>query len=263
MTSQTKKDKLENIIGDLRVLSDKCNRDVDRNHPFNYEYYRTELNRILVEAKQIRPETIEDIGLVEDAKSKSRVSGSMVVEQVAKLREISAVTDKLLSRLHQTTNTELPKASTVPREKASSKANWKDIENSLGISKNSFGRKINFVTGPHKRTILFRDVEHAFSLASLGYAKPAVILAGSVIEELLRLYLAHHHITPVKDSFDGYLQACEQEGLLKTGIRRLSDSARHFRNLVHLSREQTKGDTISKSAAKGAVASIFTIANDF
>jgi len=101
MTSQNSKDKMGNIIGDLRVLSHKCNRDVDRKYPFNYEYYLKELNRIIVELGQIQPETVEDIGLIEDAKNKSLVSGSMTGEQDAKLREISAVTDKLLSRLGQ------------------------------------------------------------------------------------------------------------------------------------------------------------------
>ena len=266
MTSQNNKDKTGNIVGDLRVLSGKCNRDVDRKYPFNYEYYLKELNRILVEVKQIQPETVEDIGLVEDAKNKSRAPGSMTGEQDAKLREISAVADKLLSRLHQTINTELPKGSTVRKEKNSiseSKANWKAIEREFGITKRGFGRKINFISDNFRRNIIFRDVEHAFILASLSFAKPAVILAGGVIEELLRLYLEYKDITPINNSFDGYIQTCEQKGLLKAGISRLSDSARYFRNLVHLSKEETKRHTISKSTAKGAVASIFTIANDF
>jgi hypothetical protein len=117
--------------------------------------------------------------------------------------------------------------------------------------------------GDFRRTIIFRDVEQAFILASSGFSKPAVILAGGVIEEMLRLYLEHKQIKPINNSFDGYIQTCEQKGILKEGISRLSDSARHFRNLVHLSKEETKRHTISKSAAKGAVASIFTIANDF
>ena len=99
MTSQNSKDKMGNIIGGLRVLSDKCNRDVDRKYTFNYEYYLTELNRILTELGQIAPETVEDIGLIEDAKHKGLSPGSMTEEQDAKLREISAVTDKVLSRL--------------------------------------------------------------------------------------------------------------------------------------------------------------------
>jgi len=119
MASQNNKYKLVNIIGDLSVLSNKCNQDVDRKYPFNYEYYLKELNRIIAEVKQIQPETSEDIGLVEDAKNKSRVSGSMTGEQDTKLREISAVADKLLSRLHQTINTQTPKVSTVGREKNS------------------------------------------------------------------------------------------------------------------------------------------------
>ena len=88
-------------------------------------------------------------------------------------------------------------------------------------------------------------------------------LAGSVIEELLRLYLEYKKISPIKDDFDGYIQTCEQNKLLEVGISRLSDSTRRFRNLVHLSKESTKKDSTSKSKAKGAVASIFTIANDF
>lgn len=145
----------------------------------------------------------------------------------------------------------------------SSKGNWKAIENEYDETKRSFGKKINFVSDSHRRKIIFRDVEHSFVLAYLGFSKPAVILAGGVIEELLRLYLKHKNITPASNSFDVYIQTCEQKGLLKAGISRLSDSARHFRNLVHLSKEETKRHTISKSAAKGAVASIFTIANDF
>jgi hypothetical protein len=145
----------------------------------------------------------------------------------------------------------------------SSKANWSAINSEFGIRKNGLGRRINFIKDPFRRTVIFRDVEQAFVLASLGYAKPAVILAGGVIEELLRQYLKHKNITPIKDSFEGYIQTCEQKELLKVGISRLSDSARHFRNLVHLSKEETKRHTISKSTAKGAVASIFTIANDF
>jgi len=96
-----KQDKIENIVKDVKVLSDKCNRDVDGKFYFNYEYYLKELNRILVELKQIQPELSQDIDLVEDAKDRSLASGSLTGEQVAKLYEISAVTDKLLSRLGQ------------------------------------------------------------------------------------------------------------------------------------------------------------------
>jgi len=101
MTSQNSNGKMGNIIGDLRVLSDKCNRDVDRKYPFNYEYYLDELNRIIAEGKKIQHEAFKDMRLIEDTKVKSQVSGAMTAGQDAKLREISAVTDKLLSRLSQ------------------------------------------------------------------------------------------------------------------------------------------------------------------
>ena len=147
--------------------------------------------------------------------------------------------------------------------KQQSKDTWDDIQNDFDISKRTFGKKINFVTDKYKRKIIFRDIEHAYILAKNRFSKPAVILAGGVIEELLRLYLEHKNISPLSNSFDGYIKTCEQRKLLKSAIFRLSDSVRHFRNLVHLSGEKTKRYTISKATAKGAVASIFTIANDF
>ena len=64
---------------------------------------------------------------------------------------------------------------------------WDDIETEYHISKRSFGKKINFVKDEFKRKIIFRDIEQAHFLASNGYYKPAVILAGGVTEELLRL----------------------------------------------------------------------------
>lgn len=145
----------------------------------------------------------------------------------------------------------------------SSKANWKAIESEFDITKTGFGRRINFITDSFKRTIIFRDVEQAFVLASLGFSKPAVILAGSVIEELLRLYLEYKNIPPLSNTFDGYIRTCEQHGLLKDSVSRLSHSVRQFRNLVHLSAEENKKHTLSKATAIGAVSSIFTIASDF
>ena len=140
---------------------------------------------------------------------------------------------------------------------------WDEIEKDFDISKRAFGKKINFVTDPFKRKIIFRDIGHAYILANLGYAKPAVILSGSVLEELLRLYLGNKKIKPANKTFDSYIQTCEQKGLLKSGISRLTDSVRHFRNIVHLQKEENSKITISKATAKGAVTSIFTIANDF
>ncbi len=139
---------------------------------------------------------------------------------------------------------------------------WKLIENDYDISKRSFGKKINFVTDQFKRKVIFRDIEHAYILAYQGYSKPSVILAGSVIEELLRLYLKQKKVPPKGRTFNSYIKACEENGLLKTGISRLSDSVRHFRNSVHLQKENNPQSTITKVTAKGAVASIFTIAND-
>jgi hypothetical protein len=140
---------------------------------------------------------------------------------------------------------------------------WKDIEKDFNISKRAFGKKISFVTNPFKRKIVFRDIQQAYILAASGFSKPAIILAGSVIEELLRIYLGSKGITPTAKTFDSYIRTCEANHLLKSAIHRLTESVRYFRNLVHLEKEDSSKDTISTATAKGAVASIFTVANYF
>jgi hypothetical protein len=144
-----------------------------------------------------------------------------------------------------------------------SKENWEAIRNEYNISKKDFGKKIKFVKDQFRRKIIFRDIEHAFVLASQDFSKSALILAGGVIEELLRLYLEYKKIKPKGKRFVDYIEACENNRLLKHGVSRLTDSIRDFRNLVHLKNEETKRHTVSTATAKGAVASIFTIANDF
>jgi len=42
----------------------------------------------------------------------------------------------------------------------------------------------------------------------------------------------------------------------------LTESLRHFRNIIHISREIQDNIKVSKSTATGAVASIFTIVNN-
>jgi hypothetical protein len=140
---------------------------------------------------------------------------------------------------------------------------WHEIEREYDVSKRSFGKKINFIQDPFKRKVIFRDVEQAFLLARDGFSKPSVILAGGVVEELLRLYLAHKNVIPTTKTLDSYIRACEDTGLIKAAIHKLADSVRQFRNIVHLERESSPRHTISKATAKGAVSSIFTIANDF
>ena len=140
---------------------------------------------------------------------------------------------------------------------------WMPIEKEYDISKRSFGKRIGFVKDKFKRKILFRDIEQAFLLAHHGFNKPSVVLAGGVIEELLRLYLDDKGVRSERKTLDSYIKACEDNGLLKQAIHRLADSVRQFRNIVHLEREDSPRYSISKATAKGAVSSIFTIANYF
>jgi len=140
---------------------------------------------------------------------------------------------------------------------------WARIKNEFGVSNLTFGRKIYFVKDKFKRKIIFRDTLNTYMLAEKGFSKSAVILAGSIIEELLCLYLEYKNIHPAKNNFNEYIKLCESKGILKKGISKLSDSVRHFRNIVHLKNELSPKYTISKAAAKNAVSSIFIISNDF
>jgi len=140
---------------------------------------------------------------------------------------------------------------------------WDKIKNDYGISKYAFSRKINFVKDPFKKEIIIRDVENAYLLAEKNIPKPALILAGGVIEELLRLYLKYKTIKPKKNKFEEYIKSCKDEHLLKSGISELTNSARYFRNIVHLENEKSSRYTVSKATAKGVISSIFTISNDF
>lgn len=140
---------------------------------------------------------------------------------------------------------------------------WKLIEKEYEVSKNAFGRKISFVKEPYKRRVIFRDVGHAYMLSQIGFDKSALILAGSVIEELLRLYLKSRNLKPAKNSYNEYIKSCVDNGLLKGAVNSLTDAVRLFRNIVHIENENSKHESISKANAMGAVSSIFTIANDF
>jgi hypothetical protein len=139
---------------------------------------------------------------------------------------------------------------------------WADIESEYGVSKRGLGKKLSFIKDQFKKNVIFRDIEHSFLLAQNGFYKPSVVLAGGVVEELLRLFLEHKNIKPDSNTLDSYIKCCENHGFIKDAIHNLADSVRQFRNIVHLEREKSAKYSISKATAKGAVSSIFTIANE-
>ncbi len=136
---------------------------------------------------------------------------------------------------------------------------WKLIKNEFNIDKTTISKRLNkFIKDDFKRGIILRDIGNAHSLLNLGFYKESVIISGGVIEEILRLYLDSKQITSGR-TFNDYIKCCEKNNLLKSGINKLSDFLREFRNLVHLEREKSKDDTLKISIAKSAVSSIFTI----
>ena len=144
------------------------------------------------------------------------------------------------------------------------KSIWKQIQDDYDIGMHAFNKKISkFVKDNFKRKIILRDIAHAYIFANTKFYKEAVILSGGVIEELLRYFLQYKKINITNQNFNDYIRICEHRGLLQSGINRLSDFVRQFRNLVHLEREKSEKHTITKPIAKGAVSSIFAILNDF
>ena len=81
----------------------------------------------------------------------------------------------------------MPTSETIWKQ-PSSQDIWSAIYGEFEVNQFMFGKNINFVKDRYKRKTLFRDTEDAYILSKSGFYKPAVILAGGVIEELLRLY---------------------------------------------------------------------------
>jgi hypothetical protein len=177
-------------------------------------------------------------------------------------RTISYIHDVLNERI-QIMNESLDQNMLEEKKELKKVDNWTRIKNDFDESKLSVGKKINFIEDEFIRKIIFRDIEHAYILCKTGFYKPSVLIAGGVIEEILRQFLLFNGKKPKRDSFDEYIKTCEEFGLLKSAIRQLSDSVRQFRNLVHIVKEKSPKYSISKATAWGAVSIIFTICNDF
>lgn len=139
---------------------------------------------------------------------------------------------------------------------------WGHIKAAYDINKMQFAKKISFVKNKHVKNIIFRDIAHSYFCLTSALHKPAVILAGGVAEELLRLYLDSKGHLGGK-GFNEYIQICKKHSLLKGGVASYTDGLRDFRNFVHLKKEATKKHTISKATATAAFGTIFTLSNDF
>jgi len=153
--------------------------------------------------------------------------------------------------------------STSQPVKSKSDISWKLLKEEYNISKHTLSRKIKyFIEDDFKRHAILRDIGNAYALLNLAFYKEAVIISGSIIEEILRLYLEHNNIKYSRNSFHEYINKCIEYKLFKSGINKLTAFVKEFRNLVHLEREKSANDTIKKSAAKNAVSSIFTVIDE-
>jgi len=96
MSHQDKENKLQNIISDLEILSQKCARDIQADLEINADDYLVEFNRILDEAKLQQPNRLGNI------QSLSRRGSGLQNErfnQLKRLYDVDHATTKLLARL--------------------------------------------------------------------------------------------------------------------------------------------------------------------
>ena len=136
---------------------------------------------------------------------------------------------------------------------------WEVLTKEHEVSKTMFSKKLKpFIEEDFKRHLILRDIGNTYSLMSLGFYKEAVILSGSVIEEILRLFLISNNMISCSKTFNDYIKICEQRSVFKKGINRLIDFVREFRNLVHSSKEKCKKDIINKANARNAIDTIFS-----
>lgn len=154
--------------------------------------------------------------------------------------------------------TPIPSIKTRGSNMNAGKDSWSEIQTEYDYSKLKFAKQISFASS-FKRGIIIRDVAQAHSCLKQGFYKPAAILAGGVIEEILRLYLNHHKYPTKNRKFENYIDDCKQYQLVRTGIANLAHAFRDFRNFAHLGKENSKQRSISKTTANGAVNAIFTI----
>lgn len=170
---------------------------------------------------------------------------------------------------------------------APSKDKNESVWNEFKISKNQFGARINFVKDRYTRDVIFRDIEHAFGCYKQGFSKPAIILAGGVLEEILRQYIqssdikrnsagkpikldgnkkpilnsSYQEITLNEDDFYDCIEICRGNKLLKKSVGSC-DSIREFRNFVHIKEEATFQDLISEEKAYSIISDIFTVSTE-
>jgi len=92
---------MDNIISDLKVLHEKCERDIATKFDFNIKYYYDEFNRILTQLKHNCPDKFEDVEYI-DIKSglKGRIARDEIgYAEVAELHRVDAEISKVHNRI--------------------------------------------------------------------------------------------------------------------------------------------------------------------
>lgn len=135
---------------------------------------------------------------------------------------------------------------------------WVAIQKDHGLTKRVIGKKLNFVKEKTLKDILFRDIEQAYLLLHHKFYKPAIIISGGALEEILKEFLKHNQKIPSGNRFVDCIEVAKKHSLFSNGIISLLDSMRDFRNLVHIDKERA-GQKVGIQLARTAVSALFLI----
>lgn len=103
---------------------------------------------------------------------------------------------------------------------------WGVIEKKkISISKKGL---LNFIQDQKTKSILTRDYAYAEICKEQGMFKPAIILYGSIIEEILR------YILKSEDNFSKLINKAQDKKLIEASLIRKIDFIRDFRDYVHI-----------------------------
>jgi len=171
---------------------------------------------------------VSEIGQLYNCARRIHDTNSYSVDMVPEIKALTLTLAEIIESAIQVKGETEVDNSNKPQIKLTPRNTWQEIEIEYDVSKRCLGKKISFITDQFTRKIIFRDVEHAFLLLQGGFYKPATLLAGGIIEEMLRHYLNSKGINVNNKSFDAYIRACESNRLLGNACHRLTDSARYF-----------------------------------
>lgn len=152
---------------------------------------------------------------------------------------------------------------------------WEQVTEEFAVTKRKLAKRIPYVLNRKVRAIIYRDIEDAMRCKQHSLWKPSVILAGGVVECLMRnlvdsvgdekkVRTAYKEFFPERkhkkpETLEEYIGVCRHLGLVDGSIADLLSAVRGWRNLVHPDKERRSALKPDKNMAETALRSIFQL----